>query len=152
MIARPSSLDWRTILILAVLGAAAWAQRGALREAARWVDETPGVCSGSAAVPEWVREIDSPFVAFLTTEADPLRSEQYFCLQHELMPHVVVRPTLAAPDARVGFGPQRPALIFANSEATRGRLLTQLAAEASGVAPSVRRASGGWVWLEVPAP
>lgn len=143
---------WIATLLLTALGGLALVGRNDLRETAAFVRAAPPVCSGPAAPPHWALEIDAADVAFLTSEPDPLRSEQFFCLQYLLLPRVLHRPTLAAPEAPIGFGPARPAVVFAASSEARDRLLARLATEAGRGVPRVRAESGGWSWLEVSAP
>jgi len=142
---------WFAAALLVALGGLALAGRGDLREIEEFVRGAPPICSGPAAPPNWALEIDAPDVAFLTSEPDPLRSEQFFCLQYLLLPRVLHRPTLAAPEAPIGFSPDRPVVVFAASSEARDRLLARLAAETGRGAPRLRAESGGWSWLEAAA-
>ena len=137
------------VVLLVLLAAVALSQLGSLSEMTRWIRQTPAVCTGTAGVPGWVEEIATDEVAFLTSEPDPRRSEQFFCLQLELLPRVLTKAPLAAPDSPSGLGRERAVVLYAASPAEEERLRQRLNAEAHGLPLRVRAASGGWSWIEV---
>ena len=123
-----------------------------MRALASLLREAPAVCAGTASPPTFLGAVDSKRVVFLTAAAEPLRSEQYFCLQFALQPRLVVRAPLISPQAPLGFAPDSDAVVFAATSEELAAVEARLALEIAGGRPELRRAESGWSWFEAPSP
>jgi hypothetical protein len=131
-----------------LLSATALLSLGGLRDLGREFAGSSPVCSGVARPPAFLSHVDSARVVFLTPAVDPLRSELYFCLQYELVPRLVARVSLAAPEAPLGFAPEADAVVWAAGESELDALRARLAAESPATGAAVRARDGGWAWIE----
>lgn len=142
----------RSAAVLLLCAAALYGLRG-FEALGRQIFAAPPMCAGAAAPPLLIDRIAAERIVLLTSAVEPLRSEQFFCLQQRVLPRIVRRPPLDD-DGRVplGFAPGVAALTFAGSDAELDSMRTRLALEASPASVERLGGEGGWTWFEAPPP
>lgn len=142
----------RSAAVLLLCAAALFGARG-FTALEQQVFSAPPMCAGAAAPPRLLDRVAAERIVFSTDAAEPLRSEQFFCLQRRVLPRVVRRAPLDD-DGRVplGFAPGVAALTFARSDAELAGMRTRLALEASPAPVEQVDREDDWAWFEAPPP
>lgn len=123
-----------------------------LSELDRSVRSAPTMCAGAAEPPDFAREIAASRIVFLTSETEPLRSEQFFCVQRQVVPRVLHRQPLEDTEGLLDFEVGVAALAFAPNDEELEVLRARLVAEAKSASVELRARARGWAWFEAVRP
>lgn len=142
----------RSAAVLLLCAVALFGLRG-FGELGRQVFRAPPMCAGAAAPPLLLDRIAAERIVLLTSAVEPLRSEQFFCLQRRVLPRIVRRPPLDD-DGRLslGFAPGVAALAFARTDAELDGMRARLALESAPAPVELLGREEGWAWFEALPP